>query len=457
MAHAKIPRLSDRELGEKLSTIYHDINGRSEFELSVQIFGQPISGGHISHGGSDAWRHLTATDGSLIEQVSVQVAHGMIFYYYRGGASETKSPYFDEINIRLQPTEPIHLEYAARIVELFRPNPISPTGTEGDEHVAALRAIQEGTLDRLERLHEDGVRRASESLTALEEEYRKKRAALEDEVASQKLLLELENTDEKNRLTQVELSLKARAEQLDDRDNTHARRDNRTRMLNDVKERFQNFGVTEATARKRGPVKSGIFILGIILIAFAAISWAEVISRELFRNDVKTAAVVAAAAAASASRSTAANPEALLQIGDGAQYVLWLRTGLLTLGVAATVLYYIRWQNAWAEQHSKSEFALQQFHIDVNRANWVMESCLEWHKTTGTPIPDSLIGAFTRGLFSSGDSSPPQALHPADELASALLGTASKLKLKAGDSEIEFDKPGRIPKQSKVQKDPSAT
>jgi hypothetical protein len=37
-------------------------------------------------------------------------------------------------------------------------------------------------------------------------------------------------------------------------------------------------------------------------------------------------------------------------------------------------------------------------------------------------------------------------LHPADELASALLGSASRLKVKTEAGELEFDKPGKIKK-----------
>jgi hypothetical protein len=123
---------------------------------------------------------------------------------------------------------------------------------------------------------------------------------------------------------------------------------------------------------------------------------------------------------------------------------LWGRFTLFSFGLVGTLLFYIRWQNRWAEQHIGSEFQLQQFYIDVNRANWVIESCLEWRKETESAIPKELIASISKGLFVNNQAEPETVIHPADELASALLGTASKLRLRVGDSELDFDKPSRI-------------
>ena len=124
---------------------------------------------------------------------------------------------------------------------------------------------------------------------------------------------------------------------------------------------------------------------------------------------------------------------------------LWVRFSLLTIGFVGTMLYYIRWQSRWAEQFAATENSLKQFHLDVSRANWVVETCLEWRKESETAIPTPLIDSLTRGLFTQNDPAP-QAIHPADELASALVGSASKISLAVGDNKIEYDKPGKIPK-----------
>lgn len=114
-------------------------------------------------------------------------------------------------------------------------------------------------------------------------------------------------------------------------------------------------------------------------------------------------------------------------------------------------MYYVKWQNRWAEQYANSEFQLQQFYIDVNRANWAIESCLEWRKETNTEIPSVLLESITRNLFEGVNEELEKVIHPSDELASALLGSASKLKMKVGDSELEFDKPGKIKAKQSIK------
>ena len=80
----------------------------------------------------------------------------------------------------------------------------------------------------------------------------------------------------------------------------------------------------------------------------------------------------------------------------------------------------------------------------MNRANWVIESCLEWRKVTDSVIPSDLLGSITRNLFTTETKTLDQVTHPADELASALMGSASSLKLNLNGNELEFNKPGKI-------------
>lgn len=453
MSGHQIPRLSDQEIIAKLMEVRSEILPGADFEFSVHAFEKQLGTFSTANVNSTPLKAILDQNGSSIEIASATIVAGVGLSYHRGGTNPPRSAYFDELRIHVGDQHPDRFAFGAKILKIFRPFEFSGTGVDGLQDVSAVRAIQEETLNRLERLHEDGIRRVQESQAVLEKAFQKRHAALEEQFDLKRRGLDKEVASETEALAARQAQLEARNAQLDDRDNTHARRDNRTRMLNDVRERFEKFGVTEATEQKRGPVKTGILFLASVLMFFAIMSWADVISRDIFKNEsIKSSyATPTTSPASSPSGSIAAASSQ----NESAPYVLWIRSSLLTLGVAATVLFYIRWQSAWAEQHSRSEFALQQFHIDVNRANWVMESCLEWHKTTGAPIPESLINAFTRGLFTSGDSSPPPALHPADELASALIGSASKLRLKAGDSEIEFDKPGKIP--NKTQNAPNAT
>jgi hypothetical protein len=58
---------------------------------------------------------------------------------------------------------------------------------------------------------------------------------------------------------------------------------------------------------------------------------------------------------------------------------------------------------------------------------------------------------MTRNLFVDRQQNIQQVIHPADELASAIMGSASKLTLNAGDSKVEIDRPAKkIPREVSV-------
>jgi hypothetical protein len=79
---------------------------------------------------------------------------------------------------------------------------------------------------------------------------------------------------------------------------------------------------------------------------------------------------------------------------------------------------------------------------NVDRASWVVETALEWLHQQEAEMPSHLIESISRNLFSKSEKDEGADMHPADYLASALLGTASALKLKAGGAEIEVDRKG---------------
>ena len=86
------------------------------------------------------------------------------------------------------------------------------------------------------------------------------------------------------------------------------------------------------------------------------------------------------------------------------------------------------------------EFSLMEEEIDELIAK------LQLLKETKEPIPTELLNSISKNLFTSEKGELEKVVHPADELASALLGSASKLKLNLGGNQLEFDKPGKISK-----------
>ena len=111
---------------------------------------------------------------------------------------------------------------------------------------------------------------------------------------------------------------------------------------------------------------------------------------------------------------------------------------LVSVSFGATAVFYIRWLNSWFSEHANNEFRLRQLQLDFERASWVVETAFEWKGAEGSAIPKELLEPISKNLFSP-DENLRQDVHPADQLASALLGTASAVRLKSGDSELELD------------------
>ena len=449
----KIPRASDRKIAELFKELCVKY-AASNPHVSTYAF-TDIGQVSLVEEPTGAWKNLLEHDSNLIESV-VSTIGGLTIKYARSGdcPPEHKSAIFDEIVFswynHSSPTNTEKLDIVAFINDSLCAFEIGRVaGNAATEEQSQLMAIHHSTLERLERLNESLIKESAEFRQGLEEKFEQKIKKVEEEFSEKKRQLEL---DQKAYLAKVDVKegvLNEKLKVIDDRDNTHVRREIRDRMLNDVKQRISQFGVSKLTAAKRYPVLFGISFLALIFTLLLVVTYEEIISinKQYFSmlESIRSISVLGTEKlkAAGVSLDTVAKVSAT-DVDRTSLYWLWGRFTLLSFGLIGTVLYYIRWQNRWAEQHIVSEFQLQQFYIDVNRANWVLESCLEWRKETRTVLPKTIIQSISRGLFTGNSTEVEKVFHPADELASALLGSASKLKLKVGDNEIDFDKPKKI-------------
>lgn len=448
----KIPRTSDltivdffKELGAQFNVSQAHVSALGFNAIgSISLCDEP----------SEEWRALLEHDAFLINTMQLMVP-GLTVAYVRGGqySPENKSPIYDEIVLHAgqEPGATIEkLDTVALINK--RLNPFEPkriiSGTLTDEQQQLL-AIHHGTLERLERLTEDIIRQNVDYRNRLQSEYDQRSKTQDETLAAQRAALDEEFKQKALKLESERTVLEEKRKLIDDRDNTHARREIRDKMLEDVKQRVSQFGVSKATEQKRSPVFGGIALL---VLAFAAlIVWTGVEISTMERYYMGEALQVSSSVgiergAGGVARDAITKAAA---VGDHKDiYWLWARLTIYSIGLIATILFYIKWQNKWAEQHSSHEFQLRQFQIDISRANWVIESGLEWRKETQSVIPAELLNSITRNLFINANIEPEQVLHPSDELASALLGSASKLKLRIGENELDFDKPAKIPNKA---------
>ncbi len=195
---------------------------------------------------------------------------------------------------------------------------------------------------------------------------------------------------------------------LDDRNNTHVRREIRSSLLELTKERLMNFRVSPETRTQY------FLVHALCLLGIATLMSVTVLTAVRFDPSLPQTTLII-----SATRS----------ILSGAAAV--------ALGV-----WYLKWLNRWLQRIADAEFKLQQFRLDIERASWLAETVLEWKQSSSEPFPELLAGRLSAGLFQSSRDDVDDPQTPATQLAEALLGSAASAKLRLGEQEISLDRKG---------------
>ncbi len=370
---------------------------------------------------------IVKANSALIETVNTNIK-GLTVTYHRGGAptwngqQKIKSPYFDEVEFK-QVNTPETIEPADRIklttlIAKSLKAHTAETGIGKTKEQSELEAIHTATLERLEALNEELVNTTHDYRKSLDLEYNEKKSNLDNEINEKRIELGEEYKTKKDNLDEEKELLEVRRKEVDDKDNTHARREIRRDILKEIKSRQDKFSLTQGTVKLRKPIGYAMVVLITVFLLGAITAGIEVY--KLIGSDISTALILAS-----------------------------IKQGLYSLGLFGSVLFFIRWLNRWFEQHSQTEFALKQFELDMERASWLVETSLEWSDAKGDSIPPELLSSLTSNLFQA-DKEVESLVHPSDQLASALLGSASAIKLKSGDTAIEID-PKKL---AKVRKNP---
>ena len=99
-----------------------------------------------------------------------------------------------------------------------------------------------------------------------------------------------------------------------------------------------------------------------------------------------------------------------------------------TLAFAGLLIYFIRWQDRWAQTHADEEFQLKHLELDGLRAGWLVEVLLEWQRETKGDVPTELIQKLGTGIFEH-STARPGATHPVEDTIASVLGSSSSLRL----------------------------
>ncbi len=419
-----LPRVQDEKILSCFKEIAtHFSNKRPTCSISAQGGINTYKENLLDDEYSKTTQGIISLDSTFIYYIDLSVS-GSSIALHRGGYREPKSPFFDELrftdsnNSQLNNDEKLWL--LATISSQLQPfDPAKEISGAVTPEQRVLQALHQQTLARLEALNETLTKDTHKYREESDRKYVSKVEELEEKYKGKANNLEQDYSDKHKSLEKEEAELQELRKKLDDRSNTHARREIRRDILAEVKKRTEKFELTKETRKLRLPIAISMLVLIIFLGAFAIEA-----SIDLFQQ---------------------------IGIGDNnIMYVLVVRQLGFSFGAVGSLIYFIRWLNRWFEQHAQAEFQLRQFQLDIERASWVVETSLEWNDVKGTTMPDKLMGSLTQNLFMDKTQSLEPVTHPADQLASALLGSASSVKLKAGDSEIDID-PKKLGK-TKVEK-----
>lgn len=277
---------------------------------------------------------------------------------------------------------------------------------------------REAELQRIETLGHSMLEQLSERIAAsriqLEEEYRTRRTQMEGEYQASYDRLHKEVEERAKSLEEREKALQGRISEVDDRDARHVRRQIRKDQKQELADKSKEFKLTPGTVALRQPVatvcKVLLWFFGIGATVLAGINGY------------------------------------LALAGSNVSTAVWIALGIkqiaLTTGLVSTAVFYIRWNNRWFEQHATEEFRLKRLSLDLDRASWLVETAMEWKEEKGTELPNILVERLSSGLFEP-DERKETPLHPADQLASALLGSSAEANLEfPGGSKLRLDRKG---------------
>jgi len=246
--------------------------------------------------------------------------------------------------------------------------------------------IHESNITSLEKTAEQLITGLAEQSSKWDESVRLKHETLESKYSERETALQEKIDAAESKLLEEQEAFELEKNEFNDKARTHERRD-LLEKLKEVINTNKKFSLSENTKRKRLPIN--IICTLILYISGASIGY--VIYKFLS--------------------------------GTTENYTVLMPLPLVSILFASTLVYYLRWQNRWFNDHAKAEFENKRFERDMLRASWLTEMYFEWQEEKHKEFPQELIGSFTKNLFES-ENEVQGVNHPLEDI----LKTASNVK-----------------------------
>lgn len=354
--------------------------------------------------------------------------HPQCLYKY----SRSSTSFIDTYTTPVKAVSNNALQLGAHLSQLLIPDSNIFQASQSESNYQFASAHHE-VLSRLEQLASEFVEKQIKQASRLEEEKQEfidqRSAEFAEKVNSQNesYTKKLNTLDEAYQKRQQELD--ERQKQIEDADNTTTRRRTTSRTLEEAQEKAKKFNFS------RGVTIRGLaaVALGLILI-FMGIYNTITASNEL--NDIQSTFKSYQFSIINAENSAAPKPDTD-EITKQHMYFLYLRIVLGSALTISSIIYLIRWFNSWADRIAQQELDNQLFIRDLNRAQLAVEMSLEWNEKKDGDIPLRLLESITEGLFEPQNKTSKELLHPAEQIAAALIRGSDKITLPFSGGTIE--------------------
>lgn len=351
----------------------------------------------------------------------------------------TRSPdsFIDRTFIPDQQLNNDALEVLGRLNKLLLKHAEKAFGTKGESNLE-LSSAHHQVLSSLEGLNSDLVVKQHDFIQQMErdkqqylkdrtEEYEAKVSELNDRHISK-----INELDEQFNKRSQELD--ERQKQIDDADNTTARRKTTTKTLEEAKKLAERFNFSQSVGWRTTISAFFAILLTAIggLSAFYALSELNSIQNGFSEYLTQVGALMA-------SKDDYSPPAPEFNSFTNQQiYFLYVRIFFSSALMISSIVYLIRWFNSWASRIAQQELDNQNFVRDLNRAQMAVEMSLEWNEKKDGDIPDRLLEALTEDLFKSKESNQTEILHPAEQVAAAMLKASDKISVPFGNANLEM-------------------
>lgn len=425
MADISVPRVCD----SVLLRIFIDetLFNKDKFNLSAQAYVGFNVGANsfrvsIDNNNFDEFVNILRNEhsyGSKIHAISIvdKGTNANCVYSY----TRSSTGFVDLFKTPTQPVDEVSLQLGAHINDLILAN--TKHIDVGDP---AITSVHNDVLSRLEVLSSELIKKQYDQVQKLEQDKQtfidERTAEFTNKLSAQDKAYEAKLEDLEEKYLKRNDELDERQKQIDDADNTTARRKTTTKTLEEAQEKAKSFNFSDNVDQRSNKasllamILVAIGLFGLVFSAIELVRMQDTLIKNMPINSVTDSTSVSLDYQVS-------------QITVQYLYFLYFRILASSALLVSSIVYLIRWYNSWANRIAQQELDNQMFIRDLNRAQLAVEMSLEWNEKKDGAIPSRLLESLTEGLFKPKDTAPQELLHPAEQIATALLKTSEKVTL----------------------------